>query len=161
MKLKEINAKMPINKLWMQKSRVSQEYDNGVLEFLDFAFSNAPGSDKLPCPCVRCNNYLMQNRHVMNNHLQNHGIVRNYVRWVMHGEYEFNESTYDDEFEDSPHDNMRGLLHDAFQMPKTSNVLEENEIPLIKTGLEGPNDEATKFYSFFEVCGEGIISWLY
>ena len=59
MKLKEIKAKMPINKLWMQKSRVSQEYDNGVLEFLDFAFSNAPGSDKLPCPCVRCNNCLV------------------------------------------------------------------------------------------------------
>ena len=92
MKLKEIKAKMPINKLWMQKSRVSQEYDNGVLEFLDFAFSNAPGSDKLPCPCVHCNNCLMQNRYVMHNHLQNHGIVRNYVRWVMHGEYEFNES---------------------------------------------------------------------
>ena len=28
MKLKEIKAKMPINKLWMQKSRVSQEYDD-------------------------------------------------------------------------------------------------------------------------------------
>ena len=150
MKLKEIKAKMPINKLWMQKSRVSQEYDNGVLEFLDIAFINAPGSDKLPCPCVRCNKCLMQNRHVMHNHLQNHGIVRNYVRWVMHGEYEFNESTYDDEFEDSPHDDMHGLLHDAFQMPKTSNVLEENEISLIETGLEEPNDEATKFYSFLK-----------
>ena len=73
MKLKEIKAKMPINKLWMQKLRVSQEYDNGVLEFLDFAFSNAPGSDKLPCPCVRYNNCLMQNRHVMHNHLQTMG----------------------------------------------------------------------------------------
>ena len=37
---------------------------------------------------------------------------------MMHGEYEFNESTYDDEFEDSPHDDMHRLLHDAFQMPK-------------------------------------------
>ena len=82
---------------------MSQEYDNGDLEFLNFAFSNAPRSDKIPCPCVRCNNCLMQNRHVMHNHFQNHGKVRNYVRWVMHGEYEFNESTYEDEFEDSPH----------------------------------------------------------
>ena len=57
MKLKEIKAKIPINKLWMEKLRVSQEYDNGVLEFLDFAFSNAPGSDKLPFPCVRCSTY--------------------------------------------------------------------------------------------------------
>ena len=92
----------------------------------------------------------MQNRHVMHNHLQNHGIVRNYVRWVMHGEYEFNESTYDDEFEDSPPNDMHGLLHDAFQMPKTSNVLEENEISLIETSLEEPNDEAMKFYNFLK-----------
>ena len=92
----------------------------------------------------------MHNRHVVHNHFQNHGIVRNYARWVMHGEYEFNESTYDDEFEDSPHDGMHGLLHDAFQMPKTSNVLEENEISLIETSLEKPNDEATKFYSFLK-----------
>ena len=87
----------------------------------------------------------------MHSHLQNHGIVRNFVCWVMHGDYEFNESTYDDdEFEDSPHDDMHGLLHDAFQMPKTINVLEENEISLIETGLEEPNDEATKFYNFLK-----------
>lgn len=36
----------------MQKSRVSLEYDNGVLEFLEFAFNNALGSDKLPCPIM-------------------------------------------------------------------------------------------------------------
>ena len=46
---------MPIDKSWMQKSRVSLEYDNGVLEFLEFAFNNEPQSDKLPSPCVRCN----------------------------------------------------------------------------------------------------------
>ena len=68
----------------------------------------------------------------------------------MHGEYEFNESTYDDEFEDSPPDDMHGLLHDAFQMPKTSNMLDENEISLIETSLEEQNDEATKFYSFLK-----------
>ena len=43
---------MPIDKSWMQKSRVSLEYDNGVLEFLEFAFNNASQSDKLPCSCV-------------------------------------------------------------------------------------------------------------
>lgn len=64
----------------MQKSRVSLEYDNGVLEFLEFAFNNALGSDKLPCPYVHCNNYLMQNREVMHSHLQKYGIARNYVR---------------------------------------------------------------------------------
>ena len=75
----------------MKKSRVSLEYDNEVLKFLEFVFNNAPRSDKLPCLCVRCNNCLVQNRKVMHSHMQNHGIVRNYVCWLMHGEYEFDE----------------------------------------------------------------------
>ena len=63
----------PIDKSWIQKSRVGLEYDNGVLEFLEFSFNNAPQSDKLPCPCVRCNNCLLHNRQVMQSHLQNYG----------------------------------------------------------------------------------------
>ena len=51
-----------------------------------------------------------------------------------------------------------GLLHDAFQMPKTSNVLEENEISLIETGLEEPNDVATKFYSFLKDAEKELYS---
>ena len=58
MHLKEKITEMPIDKSWMQKSRVSLEYDNGVLEFLELTFNKAPQSDKLPCPCVRCNNCL-------------------------------------------------------------------------------------------------------
>ena len=95
---------------------MSLEYDNGVLEFLEFAFNNAPQRDKLPYPCVRCNNCLLHNRQVMQSHLQNYGIARNYVRWVMHGEYEFDESTNNDDFEDEPYDDMNGLIHDAFGM---------------------------------------------
>ena len=49
---------MSIDKSWM-----SLEYDNGVLEFLEF--NNAPQSDKLPRPCVSCNNCLLHNRQVM------------------------------------------------------------------------------------------------
>ena len=36
----------------MQKIRVSLEYDNGILEFLEFAFNNELGSDRLPYPCI-------------------------------------------------------------------------------------------------------------
>ncbi|RVW33938.1 hypothetical protein CK203_082982 [Vitis vinifera] len=56
---------MPIDKSWMQKSRVSSEYHKGVLEFLDFAFSNAPGKEMLPCPCIHCNNCLMQKQEII------------------------------------------------------------------------------------------------
>ena len=70
---------MPIDKSWMQKSRVSLENDNGVLEFLEFSFNNAPQSDKLLCSYVHSNNCLLHNRQVMKSHLQDYGIARNYV----------------------------------------------------------------------------------
>ncbi|RVW76461.1 hypothetical protein CK203_056872 [Vitis vinifera] len=63
---------MPIDKSWMQKSRVSSEYYKGVLEFLDFAFSNALGKEMLPCPCIRCNNCLMQKREIITNESDMH-----------------------------------------------------------------------------------------
>ena len=44
---------MPIDKSWIQKSRVSNEYEIGVSQFLDFAFNNAPGKEMLPCPCCQ------------------------------------------------------------------------------------------------------------
>ena len=56
---------MAIDKSWMQKSKVSSEYHEGVLEFLDFAFSNALGKEIIPCPYIRCNNCLMQKREIM------------------------------------------------------------------------------------------------
>ena len=37
---------MLIDKSWIQKSRVSNEYEIGVSQFLDFAFNNASGHKK-------------------------------------------------------------------------------------------------------------------
>ncbi|RVW72866.1 hypothetical protein CK203_057205 [Vitis vinifera] len=108
---------MPIDKSWIQKSRVSSEYYQGVLEFLDFAFSNALGKEMLPCPCIRCNNCLMQKREIMYDHLLDNGIARNYVRWLMHGEYEFCEPTNTSTNESDMHDEMQEMLNDAFGMP--------------------------------------------
>ena len=86
----------------------------------------------------------------MQSHLQNYGIARNYVRWVMHGEYEFDESTNNDDFEDEPYDDMNGLINDAFGMSNTTNMSKENEIPHVHISPEELNDEAKKFYNFLE-----------
>ena len=50
---------MLIDKSWMQKSIISNEYDKGVFKFLDFGFSNASGKEMFPCPCICYNNCLM------------------------------------------------------------------------------------------------------
>lgn len=129
----------------MQKLRVSLEYDNRILEFLEFAFSNALGSDRLPYPCIWCNNCLMQNRQVLHNHLQHFGIVRSYGHWVMHGEYEFDDSTDTiDDFENQYYNDIHGLSLDAFKLPKTSDVLEQKDTSHFDIDPEESNEEAKK-----------------
>ena len=80
---------MSIDKSWMQKSRISNEYEIRVSQFLDFAFKNAPVKEMFTCPYICCNNCLQQKRETMYDHLLDNEITRNYVRWLMHGEYEF------------------------------------------------------------------------
>ena len=136
---------MPVDKSWMQNSRVSSEYHKGVLEFLDFAFSNAPRKEMLPCPCIRCNNCLMQKREIMYDHLLDNGIARNYVRWLMHGEYEFCEPTNTSTNESNMHDEMQEMLNDAFIMPMPNEESERS--PHVHGEFEKPNEDANKFYN--------------
>ncbi|KAJ9697219.1 hypothetical protein PVL29_009136 [Vitis rotundifolia] len=136
---------MPIDKSWMQKSRVSSEYHKGVLEFLDFAFSNAPGKEMPPCPCIRCNNCLMQKREIMYDHLLDNGIARNYVRWLMHGAYEFCEPTNTSTNESDIHDEMQEMLNDVFGMSMPNEESERS--PHVHEEFEKPNEDANKFYN--------------
>ena len=138
---------MSIDKSWMQKSRISSEHDKGVLEFLDFAFSNALGKEILPYPCICCNNYLMQNRGIMYDHFLDNGIVRNYVRWLMHGEYEFYEPTNTNTNESDMHDEMQEMLNDAFGVSNTNASMDFERSPHVHDDFEKPNKDANKFYN--------------
>ncbi|XP_039117866.1 uncharacterized protein LOC120253629 [Dioscorea cayenensis subsp. rotundata] len=43
-----------MDKSWMRKSRLSQEYEDGVEQFLNFAFANSSEDDRIICPCIKC-----------------------------------------------------------------------------------------------------------
>ena len=46
-----------MDRSWMNASRITEEYENGVEEFLQFAQSKAePMWGKFFCPCVKCAN---------------------------------------------------------------------------------------------------------
>ncbi|KAJ9705791.1 hypothetical protein PVL29_003747 [Vitis rotundifolia] len=137
---------MPIDKSWMQKSRVSTKYHKRVLEFLGFAFNNAPRKEMLSCPCIRCNNCLMQKQEIMYDHLLDNGIARNYVRWLMHGEYEFCELTNTSTNESHMHDEMQEMLNDAFGMSMPNEESERS--PHVHEEFEKLNEDANKFYNF-------------
>lgn len=88
----------------------------------------------------------MQDRQFMLNHLQHFGMVRNYIHWVMHGEYEFRDSIDTiNVSENQQDDDMHGLLHDAFGVSNNSDILEQNNTSHIDLDFEQPNEEAKKF----------------
>ena len=140
---------MSIDKSWMQKSRVSNEYDIRVSQFLNFAFNNAPGKEMLSCPCIRCNNCVQQKQETMYDHLLDNGITRNYVRWLMYEEYEFYEPTNTGNSgtnESDMHDEMKETLNDAFRM-SMSNEESERSPHAHKEFESIPDENANKFYN--------------
>ncbi|KAL9241067.1 hypothetical protein vseg_015219 [Gypsophila vaccaria] len=75
--------------------RTSDLYISGVMEFLDFAFANSssnhdPSDEEItvPCPCYSCNNKHHKKKQDIFDILMLNGIVRGYVRWIYHGDYQ-------------------------------------------------------------------------
>ncbi|KAF5186000.1 hypothetical protein FRX31_024414 [Thalictrum thalictroides] len=75
-----------MDKSWMFMSRTSQEYDNGVRDFLKFAVDNLENPDFIPCPCINCSNVYNMSTNEIRDHLFQHGIDPTYREWEWHGE---------------------------------------------------------------------------
>ncbi|XP_028189367.1 uncharacterized protein LOC114375713 [Glycine soja] len=76
-----------MDRSWMNASRITEDYENGVEEFLQFAQTNAqPMWGKYFCPCVKCANGKCQIVNDITTHLICDGIVRTYTKWIWHGE---------------------------------------------------------------------------
>ncbi|CAN6863831.1 unnamed protein product [Brassica oleracea] len=74
-----------MDKSWINKPRLSQDYRLGVKNFLDFAFgkSNAP---MVKCPCTRCSLAKSKTREDIEGDLICHGFLSSYTSWIVHGE---------------------------------------------------------------------------
>ncbi|XP_006596816.1 uncharacterized protein [Glycine max] len=76
-----------MDRSWMQASHTSDEYENGVEQFLQFTELNAPSlRGKYFCPCVKCANGRHHVIAEIRTHLICHGITPTYTRWIWHGE---------------------------------------------------------------------------
>ena len=83
----------------------------------------------------------------MYNHLLDNGIARNYVRWLMHGEYEFCEPTNTSTNESDMHDEMQEMLNDVFGVSNTNALMDSERSPHVHDEFEKPNEDANKFYN--------------
>ncbi|RVW28901.1 hypothetical protein CK203_111943 [Vitis vinifera] len=81
----------------------------------------------------------------MYDHLLDNEIARNYVRWLMHGEYEFSEPANTSTNESDMHDEMEEMLNDAFGMSMPNEESERS--PRVHEEFEKPNKDAKIFYN--------------
>ena len=73
---------MPVDKSWISlSSRSCEEYINGVIEFVDYAFQRIKDEDmKIKCPCNDCNNRYRRTRVEVTRDLLWKGMRRDYTR---------------------------------------------------------------------------------
>ena len=76
-----------MDRSWMNTSRITEQYEHGVEEFLQFAQSKAqPMWGKYFYPCVKCGNGKRQIVDDIRTRLICEGIIRSYTKWIWHGE---------------------------------------------------------------------------
>ncbi|KAF5442715.1 hypothetical protein F2P56_035342 [Juglans regia] len=89
-----------MDKSWMRiEDRLqSNEYAEGVRQFLAMAQANTLGSDHIRCPCRRCRNRSFYSIPTVEDHLFIIGIDPTYTEWIFHGEDDpFLDATFSDE----------------------------------------------------------------
>ena len=89
----------------MRKAKRDTTYEDGVEQFLAFAYRDIPQDSEILCPCKRCKNRLNLSLDEVRTHLRCDGILQGYTTWVHHGE---NYERPTDPFVDVP--NITGIL---------------------------------------------------
>nr|XP_012567265.1 uncharacterized protein LOC101500949 [Cicer arietinum] len=76
-----------MDRSWMNANRLSEVYQKGVEEFLEFALKKLPKNEgKFYCPCVKCLNGNRLQFEEIRNHLICYGICQTYTKWIWHGD---------------------------------------------------------------------------
>ncbi|CAH1453971.1 unnamed protein product [Lactuca virosa] len=124
-----------MDKSWISSNRLSNAYDEGVNAFLEFAQSNNPKLDVIPCPCVNCINLCHHSIGNVCYHLFAHGFDENYKIWSFHGEKQPKSDSR------CPNNSIpldaiytKDMLHDAFkyvdeELDSLKSLLEECDKP--------------------------------
>uniref|UniRef100_A0A803N0V5 Transposase-associated domain-containing protein n=1 Tax=Chenopodium quinoa TaxID=63459 RepID=A0A803N0V5_CHEQI len=149
-----------MDRKWMLARRTSDEYEQGVDEFIAFAIEHAEDPSRILCPCVNCNNMIRHNVEDVRIHLVVNGIIQQYKCWIKHGETlgdipsyvdtEMYDEMNDDEIEDNFHlgnehlEEMTQALEfcsqylskvDAIGIPKTRHTKGEDVDPYVEEHL--------------------------
>ncbi|KAK5772978.1 hypothetical protein PVK06_049280 [Gossypium arboreum] len=168
-----------MDRTWMNFSRASNEYQNGVQSFLDFSFQNSSQENMILCPCKKCGNIYWHYREVVYEHLIVDGFIRGYKKWNFHGECTTSGASstinpgypYSGYHQHVREDDMEGMMRDAFNMRSESfQSFPPNYVAFDDYNISGntfmetrrsvpdeqPNEEAVKFYTLLGEMNEEL-----
>ncbi|CAN6704653.1 unnamed protein product [Malus baccata var. baccata] len=122
---------------WIQNpNRCTDEYLDGIEDFIDFASIHNLGATRIRCPCRRCNNTLRETIENVRFHLVRNGMIETYNTWNHHGEQLDNASSSNATRVDNvepivdPNEQVMNIINDAFPFASTNTNHEgEDDMP--------------------------------
>ena len=76
-----------MDRSWINVSRISDAYEKGVEDFLEFARRNGAAiNGRYYCPCVKCVNLIRLDIELIREHVLCDGFLKNYTTWTWHAE---------------------------------------------------------------------------
>ncbi|KAI8568409.1 hypothetical protein RHMOL_Rhmol02G0197000 [Rhododendron molle] len=136
-----------MDKSWIHiKNRLDPAYVQGVESFIECAYANKLLEAKICCPCKKCVNLKFETRTGVKEHIIINGFDTKYTRWTYHEELSASSSgsAMDVNHESDFMDDMVGLVHDAFGIPRQEGDLSDAEMI---NGVElGPDEKTKKFF---------------
>lgn len=153
---------MFIDRSWMwhrfdDNGYIISEFDQGLKEFLDFAYShqNLVSHGKIRCPCSKCRSRKFDVRESVRHHIKRNGFKNGYNTWDAHGEtcrphdtQEPCRSTSDE------YSGMRTMVMDAIG-PNFRWDFDNDENP--RDREQSPNSNAHKFFDLLKDANEPLL----
>ncbi|KAI5334996.1 hypothetical protein L3X38_025129 [Prunus dulcis] len=122
-----------MSRRWIQyPNRCSDEYLDGIEDFIEFARRQNPGATRIRCPCRKCNNTLWETIENVGFHLVRNGMIETYSIWNLHGEQLDHASSSNATRMDSVepivdhNDQVMDIIEDVFPFAST-NISNERE----------------------------------
>ncbi|XP_058215037.1 uncharacterized protein LOC131326316 [Rhododendron vialii] len=140
-----------MDKSWIHiKNRLDPAYVQGVENFIEFAYANKLLEAKIYCPCKKCVNLKFETRTGGKEHIIINGFDTKYTRWTYHEELSASSSgsAMDVNHKSDFMDDMVGLVHDAFGIPRQEGDLSDAEM-INGVGL-GLDEKTKKFFKLLE-----------
>ncbi|XP_012575532.1 uncharacterized protein [Cicer arietinum] len=149
-----------MDKSWIKKPHKSVEYDQGIKEFITFAFQDELENGEIICPRKHCGFRKLQSRSVIDDHLKCKPFPKGYTLWVHHGEStretsSISPSSVSNIVQDTIviDDHIQKMINDAFgvedhpkEVPIESNAEIDRNEDMLPSGSQRRYEEAKDYY---------------